>query len=126
MRRGGQKRSRDELLADPGHTVRITVNRQTDGIGATAHPADWPMAIPWRLSDVRILSLSGDSLVLAGLEPLGACWEHRYERQAWWLQWLEPGEVQPGVPRQRGLTGSEMKTDDGSSKGGICAPIGEG
>lgn len=112
MRRGGQKRSRDELLADPGHTVRITVNRQTDGIGATAHPADWPMAIPWRLSDVRILSLSGDSLVLAGLEPLGACWEHRYERQAWWLR-FEPNANQATAPgHQPALTAPASKPDE--------------
>ena len=126
MRRGGQKRSREELLADPGHTVRITVNRQTDGIGAAAHPKDWPMATPWRLTDVRILSLSGDSMVLAGLEPMGACWEHRYERQAWWLRLVEPEAFEPGFPRQRGLTDGETKTDDGSSKGGISTPIGEG
>lgn len=125
VRRNGQKRSREELAADPGHTVRITINRQTDGIGAAAHRLDCPMSTPWRLSDVRIVSLSGDFMVLAGMEPVGACWENRYERQTWWLDLLGPEAFDPGFPRQRGLTVSETKTDDVSSKGGISTPIGE-
>lgn len=125
MRRDGQKRPREEVQADPGHIVHVTINRQTDGIGAAAYSVVRSRAIPWKLQQVQIVSMTGDDIVLCGLQPIGACWENCFEPQAWWLRLSSSEETEPGIPRQRALTSGETKTDEGSSKGGISTPIGE-
>lgn len=86
MRRDGQKRPSEEVQADPGHIVHVTINRQTDGIGAAAYSVVRSRAIPWRLQQVQIVSMAGDSLMLIGKEPQGALWEQRFAAQAWWCR----------------------------------------